>query len=324
MVNNGMLICSFYLKKRFQRGEEELLSLNSEYAFVDEDGKCHHFVNALDIVKRFCDAYVEGTDDEKAMKLFSIEENSAKMYVHPSYSALSFIVNSGSYGLESEITDRRTRKVSYRCSENDAPVKKFHCVAFIPKDTRRLHITKGILVFQSLGTFGVKSITVKNLKAFCAAFGLTLETRSVSVRMFIEKLIEKGSLYKVTLIRNRVSPDKSDNMLVSTGREERSYIHPRFRENWIDKFLNAIDGVKDTDLLEFDDTTYEDITLTFKLGKNYRTVRLTEIDRFSVVEDIPEQIVKKGKTDENCIVQYMLETATAYAQKMVFTSEEEA
>lgn len=82
--------------------------------------------------------------------------------------------------------------------------------------------------------------------------------------------------------------------------------------------------MKDTDLLEFDDTTYEDITLTFKLGKNYRTVRLTEIDRFSVVEDIPEQIVKKGKTDENCIVQYMLETATAYAQKMVFTSEEEA
>lgn len=324
MINNGMLICSFYLKKRFQRGDEELLPLNLEYEFVDEDDNHYHFENALDIVKHFCDASIEGTDDEKAMKLFSVQENSDQIHSKPAYSALSFIINSGSYGIESEITDRKTRKVSYRCSENDAPVKKFRCVAFIPKDTKRMQVTKGILVFQALGTFGVKSITVKNLKAFCAKFGLTLETRSVSVRMFIEKLIEKGSLYKVTLIRNRVSPDGSDNMLVSTGREERSYIRPQFKANWIEKFLNAVDGVKETELLEVDDTIYEDITVTFKLGKNYRTVRLTEIDRFSVVEDIPEYIVKRGKTDGNCLVQYMLETATAYAKKMLFAVDEEA
>ena len=111
---------------------------------------------------------------------------------------------------------------------------------------------------------------------------------------------------------------------MSTGREERSYIRPQFKANWIEKFLNAIDGVKETELLEVEDTTFEDITVTFKLGKNYRTVRLTEIDRFSVVEDIPEQIVKQGKTDGNCIVQYMLETATTYAKKMVFEVDEEA
>lgn len=324
MINSGMLICSFYFKKRFQRGNEELLPLNLEYEFVDEDDNHHYFNNALDIIKHFCDDNIEATDDEKAMKLFSVESNSAHIHSSPSYSALSFIVNSGSYGIESEITDRRTRKVRYRCSENDAPIKKFNCVAFIPKDSQRLQVTKGILVFQSLGTFGIKSITVKNLKAFCARFGLTLETRSVSVRMFIEKLIEKGSLYKVTLIRNRVSPDGSDNMLVSTGREELSYIRPHFKANWIEKFLNAVSGANKSELLEVDDTIYEDITVTFKLGKNYRTVRLTEIDRFSVVEDIPENIVKKGKKDENSIVQYMLETATAYAQKMVFSVDQEA
>ncbi len=318
MVNSGMLICSFYLKKRFQRGEEELLPLNSEYEFIDEDDIQHHFENALDIIKRFCDISVEGTDDEKAMKLFSVAADSAQIHNEPAYSALSFVINSGSYGIDSEITDRKTGKVRYKCSEDDAPVKKFRCVVFIPKDTKRVQVAKGIFVFQSLGNFGVKSITIKNLKVFCAKLGLTLETRSVSVRMFIEKLIEKGSLYKVTLIRDRVSPDGSDTMLVSTGREERSYIRPHFRANWIEKFLNAVDGAKETELLEVDDTMYEDITVTFKLGKKYRTVRLTEIDRFSVVEDIPEHIVKKGKIDGNCIVQYMLETATAYAQKMVF------
>lgn len=324
MVNNGMLICSFYLKKRFQRGDDELWPLNSEYEFKDEDENSRYFQDVLDIMFQFCNESIEGADDKKAMKLFSVEADSVQREDKAAYSTLSFIVNSGAYGIESTITDRRTRQVKYRCGEDDAAVKRFRCLVFVPKDTRRVVVTKGIFVFQTLGTYGVKTITVKQMKGFCADIGLTLETRSVSVRMFIEKLIEKGSLYKVTLIRNRVSSDGSDNMLVSTGREERSYIRPKFKENWIEKFLNAIDGVKDTDLLEFDDTMYEDITVTFKLGKNYRTVRLTEIDRFSVVEDIPEHIVQRSKFDEGCITQYMLETATAYAKKMIFVTEEEA
>lgn len=318
-----MLICSFYLKKRYQRGDEELLPLNSEFEFKDKNNNYYQFENTLDIFKCFFDNNTEGTDDEKAMKLFSVEKCSDQIHEKTTYSALSFIVNSGSYGIEYKITDRNTRKVSYNANENDVPIKKFHCVVFIPKDAQRVQVTKGILLFQSLGNFGVKSITVKYLKAFFAKFGLTLETRSVSVRMFIEKLIEKGSLYKVTLIRNRVSADNSDNMIISTGREERSYIYPRFKANWIEKFMNAIDGVKEDELLEVDDTTYEDITVTFKFGKNYRTVRLTEIDRFSVVEDIPEHIIKRSKLDESCIVEYMLETADTYAQKMVFTINEE-
>ncbi len=322
MVNSGMLICSFYLKKRFQRGDDEPLPLNSEYEFKDEDDNSQYFQDALGILSQFCTESIEGADDEKSMKLFSVVENSVQREDKAAYSTLTFIVSSGNYGIESTITDRHTRQVKYQCGEDDAAVKQFRCLVFIPKDTQRVTVTKGIFVFQSLGTYGIKTITVKQMKSFCADVGLTLETRSVSVRMFIEKLIEKGSLYKVTLIRDRVSPDGADNMLVSTGREERSYIHPRFKETWVEKFLNAIDGVKDDDLLEFDDTLYEDITVTFKLGKNYRTVRLAEIDHFSVVEDIPEHIVQRSKTDEECITKYMLDTATAYAQKMIFAAEE--
>lgn len=322
MVSSGMLICSFYLKKRFQRGDEELLALNSEYEFKDEDENSQYFQDALDIMLQFCNSSINGADDEKSMKLFAVEADSIQRDDKAAYATLSFVVSSGAYGIESTITDRRTRKVKYKCGEDDAAVKRFQCLVFVPKDIRRAAITKGIFVFQTLGTYGVKTLTVKQMKTFCANIGLTLETRSVSVRMFIEKLIEKGSLYKVTLIRNRVSPDGADNMLVSTGREERSYIRPKFKENWIEKFLNAIDGAKEADLLEFDDTMYEDITVTFKLGKNYRTVRLTEIDRFSVVEDIPEHIVQRSKIDRDCITQHMLETANAYARKMIFTAEE--
>ncbi|MCQ2463563.1 MAG: hypothetical protein MJ177_09225 [Clostridia bacterium] len=121
MVNSGMLICSFFLKKRFQRGDEELLPLNAEYDYEVENDCNNHFGSAIDLFKKFCEESVQGSDDEKAMKLFAIEDSSFITYQHASYSALSFVVNSGSYGIESEITDRKTGNVNYVCTENDAP-----------------------------------------------------------------------------------------------------------------------------------------------------------------------------------------------------------
>ena len=322
MVNSGMLICSFYLKKRFKRGGEELVPLNAEYEFANEEGRCSHFENALDIIYHFCQRSITGSDDEKLMKLFSIESNSIQKSHCSSYSVLTFIVSSGSYGIEAEITNRHTREVKYTCTEDDAPVKRFRCLVYIPDDTKRTQVNKGIFIFQTIGSFGVKTITTKHLKSFCADIGLTVETRSVSVRMFIEKLIEKGRLYKVTFTRNKVSPDNADNMLISSGREEKSFIHPLLKPEWIKKLLNAVDGAKQSELLEYDNDEYDDIKVTFQLEKSLRTVRLAEIDHFSVVEDIPEHIWIRSKTDEKCIIDYMIETAKSYAKKMIFSIEE--
>lgn len=323
MVSSGLLLCSFYLKKRFQRGNDEPIPLNETFEFNDDDEKAHSYSDIFEMIRQFCTFNADGADDEKSMKLFSINPKSIKEYDESAYKAMSFIISSGSYGLESTITDRRTREIKYQCGEDDASVKDFRCLVFVPKDTDTVQVSKGILIFQTLGAYGVKTITVKQMKAFFSGIDLTLETRSVSVRLFIEKLIEKGSLYKVTMIRNKVSPDSSDNMLVSTGREERSYIHPTFKQTWIAKFLDAVGGNKGTDLLEFDDNTYEDITVTFKLGHGYRTVRLTEIDRFSVVEDIPESVYNDGRYNEKVLIDYMIETASTYKDKMVFTAASE-
>ena len=38
MVNSGMMICSFFLKKRYSRGNvEDICKLNSEYTFTKDD-----------------------------------------------------------------------------------------------------------------------------------------------------------------------------------------------------------------------------------------------------------------------------------------------
>ena len=95
---------------------------------------------------------------------------------------------------------------------------------------------------------------------------MTLETRSVSVRMFMEKIIENGSLTKVTLVKNSVSPDLSDSMFISTGREEKSYIKPKLHQKWVRKFLDFLDGKNQDDIFEINDEKYQDIRITFSLS----------------------------------------------------------
>lgn len=318
MLSSGLMICSFYLKKRFLRKREELYLMNHEYQ--TEDGKCS-YSDIWDIMADFCARHVTYSDDEKSMKMFSIDDMAT--YETETYRAISFIISSGAYGLESDITDRHTKKVNYHRTANDADIKDFTCLVFVPKDTGDTQITKGIFVFQTLATYGVKTITTKNMRAFFAELGLTLEIRSVSIRAFIEKLVEHGDLHKVTLINNHVSPDKADNMFITTGREERSYFKPRLKNDWLKKFLDFIDNKSDTDIFEIQGDLYEDIKITFKLGNNYRTVGLLDIDKFSVIEEIPQTIYNNGKCDLMELVKYMIETAEAYKEKMVFAVHNE-
>ena len=320
MVNSGLMICSFYLKTRFHRGHGELCPLNHKYITEDEE---HAYTDVIDMITAFCEKHSAFSDDAKSMKVFSINDNSVMEYDTETYHAMSFTISSGSYGLESNITDRRTKKVRYRRTANDADVKDFKCLVFIPKDVRGTVITKGILIFQTLAQYGVKTITTKQMRAFFAELRLTLEIRSVSVRTFIEKLVEHSVLHKVTLVKNIVSPDASDNMLIATGREERAYIKPLLKKDWLAKFLNFIENRTDTDVFEINDEAYEDVKVTFKLGQNYRTVGLMDIDKFSVVEDIPQAIYNNGKCNSQKLIEYMIETANTYKEKMVFTVNNE-
>ena len=177
------------------------------------------------------------------------------------------------------------------------------------------------MLFQTIGTYGIKTITTQKMKEFFSEKGITLETRSVSVRMFMEKIIENGSLTKVTLVKNSVSPDSSDNMFISTGREEKSYIKPRLKQNWIDKFLDFLDGKNQDDIFEINDEKYQDIRITFSLSGKSRTVRANDIDRFSVVEEIPDSIFNNGKYSKEHLTTHMISVVEAYKDKMVFRLE---
>jgi len=317
MANSGLLICSFYLKKRFSQGDKYSYALNQAYEYNDDE-KSYLFNNIFEMFEAFCFSHAEFSDDEKNQKLFSILETSVDRKEKSTYSVLSFTVRAGTYGVEADMTNRHTKKVNYRKSADDADVKDFKCLIYIPKDVDDVDVNKGILIFQSISSYGVKSVTTEYMKRFFSELGLTMEIRSVSVRTFVEKLLEKGRVKEITLIKNKVSSDSSDNIFITKGREKHTYQNPVMKENWIKGFLNHLDKTKTEQMYEIEDVCYEDISLTFKLGDNTRTVRLKYLDRFSVVEDIPDDIYKNGKYNEKELITYMINVAESYKEKMVF------
>lgn len=321
MVNSGMMICSFSLKKRYSRGEtKDILKLNSRYDF-SKDNISGSFDDVFEVFKAFCEDNYINENDEKKLKTFSIEKGSVKYSGTDTYRTMSFTIVSGAYGIESDLTDSKTNEILFHRDTHVADNKKFNVLVFVPKDVSDMSIVKGILIFQTIATYGVKSITVDRFKAFIKVFGLSVDTRSVSVSALIEKLIDDGGLHKITLIKDEVSPNDADNMLISSGREEKSFIKPQLQPKWLQKLLVLFEKMDKSGVYEIEGKEYDDIRVHFDLGGRTRTASLSNIDRFSVIEDFPETVYKNGHYNKDELIKYMVETAVAYKTKMIFTAD---
>lgn len=316
MISHGLLICSFFFKKKNSRKENDIIALNNSYEYDEVN-----YDSVFLLFEGFYKNFTELADDEKSMKMFSIDGDSIKRNNREEYVVESGIIHSGSYGTESAITNKNSKKVVYQRSKDDADIKQFRYMIFVPKDADGKEVFKGIFLFETIGPFGVKTIFVKHLKSFFSEkYGLTMETRSISVRIFIENLLKKDKLKRVTLIKDSVSRDPADNMFFNIGREEKVYVKPVLKESWITRLLEHIDGNSNEDIFEINDEVYEDIQLTFLHSGRTKTVRLNNIDKFSMIEDIPESVINSDNDGEK-IIEYMEQTANNYASKMIFVKE---
>lgn len=308
-MNYGMLICSFFLKKKYT-GDDKKIFLNNSIK-IEEGDHTKTYNNILDMFREFCELRKDSDDDIDLMKLYSIDEKTIKEYNEEKYNALSFVVRSGSYGFESYLTDRKTHKVKYQRKKDDADVKNFKCVVYLLKDIADIKITKGIIVFQSIGNYGVKMITVQYLQKYFSELNLMFETGSVSPKMFLDKLIEKGNIDKLTLIRNKISKNPADKLLISTGKEITTYVKPELKKGAIEKLKSCFDN-SENDLYEILGNNIDDIKISFDLNGKSRTVRLATLEKLSIVEVIPKNI----RTDTK-VVEHMLNTANEYASEMI-------
>ena len=204
MINSGMMICSFFLKKSYSRGTDNVYMLNGGYDFTNDEGATISFDDCFKMFEMFCSNHHDNTNDDKKMKTFSVERGSVNNYDTDTYRAMAFTVISGGYGIESDLTDSNTNEVLFHRDTHIADNKKFNILLFIPKNQGETIVSKGIMIFQTIGSYGVKSFSLKKMQEFFMSIGLSLQTRSVSVKTLIEKLIEQGNMYKITLIKEQI------------------------------------------------------------------------------------------------------------------------
>lgn len=73
----------------------------------------------------------ELADDEKLMKMFSIDRDTIKRDIGDDYVVESGIIHSGFYVTESAITNKITKRVVYQRSQDDADIKQFHYMIYV-------------------------------------------------------------------------------------------------------------------------------------------------------------------------------------------------
>lgn len=189
MYNVGLRICSFHIKvhgsqshNRIPLNSEIKYELNKGFPLVVKD----FFVILNDFVKR----YTVFDDDEEQMRMFAVVKEDTKQIDADHFRALYVTIKSGAYGYESELTDRNSGKVNYVRTTSDADIKQFSCLFYIPMDTNQDTIKKGIIVFQEIGAYGVKTVTLRRLTKYLASrYSLSFETRSISPATFIKEVL---------------------------------------------------------------------------------------------------------------------------------------
>ncbi len=237
MYSVGLRICSFFIKPRYSRGDNRI-PLNKEIAYHLNKGTTNTVQDIFAILYDFISRYTLFEDDERQMKMFSFVQSETKFEETDNYRTISAVIKSGPYGYESELTDKNSGEVKYHRTAEDADIKRFSCLFFVPKDEEGVVVRKGIIVFQEIGAYGVKTITVDKIIGYLASrYELGFETRSISPVSFVKKVLKQGEVQRITFIKNSISNDDSDNLIVAAGREEISYITPELRQTVVDRLF---------------------------------------------------------------------------------------
>lgn len=316
MIKHGLLLCSFQARKKYSRDNAEFLGLNVPYQIDDNS-----YEDFGEMLIQFMEEYGDFHDNEQLMKMFAISKDSIRIADKETYYLISCIVLSGAYGIESEMTNKDTKEVVYSRKKEDADIKPFQFMIYIPKDIGNYRVSKGVFAFETIGNYGVKTITMDNMKRyFSEKLGITMLTRSISVQVFLEKLLREEKMSRITLIRNMISRDPADSILITAGREEKTYIKPKIKDEWIKKIIGYVTGkVSDEQVLEIDDATYGDIKFSFRHNGRTRTVSIKDIDKFSIVEDLPASLYPNGIVNREEMLKYMEDIVKDYAKNIVFT-----
>jgi hypothetical protein len=215
---------------------------------------------------------------------------------------ISGIFESGDYGLESRIVDRKTRKETYKKTVDDVDIKPFYFLLYMPKESG-----KGLLVLQRTGNYGINTVVRKHLnKFFAERFGdLKMEINQYLSKDLAEKFIGQGDIQEISLKKYELPPDLIDKLGLTSSTADILSVelrivarrqHKLHLNNKVKKFVknpntNFFD-IPEVKKLGFDGAADQKTSIKARYGTKTRTIDLGDTMQIRPYYDIDAEVDK--------------------------------
>ena len=320
MFNLSLTACSFLIKKAKTRRADKIFALNSSIRGIYN----HHefcFADVIELFANFFGSHTEIATDIGRQQTFSCECDPSFREETEGFRVLYAKIFSGVYGSSSDIIDANTKEVKFNKSSTDIDTRPFFVFVIVPKDSENVTVQKGMLIFQNVGPFGIKTITTDYMQAyFSKNWGITLKCRTIAPDLFIKKVIRSDNIKKLVMVKNMKSTDGADNIGIGYGKEVREIADLNFSEALWDRLFSKIRWVAGNryNLFEFESKSYDTLKVVVDIGGRDRTIDLHNLDNLSIIEAIPDEIrMADGHPNLDMLIEYFKRVASEYLKEMV-------
>lgn len=236
------------------------------------------------------------------VKNYEIIETKDKNTDEILYTTFQGRFKSGEYGLDSEILDPATNLVVFEKNSKYADVLPFYfCIGIPEKDSSR-----AVLILQSIGNYGIKTIFYKTLKKFIADvlnIQAVISMGALMPSQYLDLIMEKGRFNKVRLIKYQIPTDLSDKFGVDKGLTEKNsgYVetviargrnkHSQTIKAIAKKALSSFSS--DTKVIQLQDLhgyEYDTIKVEVKIGNRTKTISARNLSNLNITEDITDDV----------------------------------
>jgi len=295
--------------------------LNQNIEYENKDSGETGVIQVRDLFINLFKEYETAINDKDNQKTFRCEFSDSFFGESNNFYYVYTIIKSGIYGSASDIIDVDTNKLIHKKTANQADEKSFYLYVVMPKDNSDVKVQKGLLFFQNIGPFGMKTISTDFMKSFFSQnYSLAFKCRTVSADLFIKKIITKENVKNLIMIKNHLSDDSADNTRLGYGVETRIIGKLFYKDTAWDKIMNAIRycAKGKYHLFEFENQKFDTLKVKVSIGNTERTIDLHNLENLSIVEGIPNEIrMADGLPNEVKLLAHFEKVANEYLSEMV-------
>lgn len=313
MNNLSLTACSIWIREKNPNKKNSIKIINLNEKITGKDKEYNDF---FDLLKNFCRKYSEKfVLNDYEQKMFKVETENIIVEENEGFRYSYIDINSGGYGIEANIVNTKTNKVLYTRKKDHAETIHFRVFFAVPKGN---DTCKGIIIFQNIGQYGIKTITTDYLRKFINdELNLYTITGNICPQVFVKKLLDNNGLMKIIYTRNNVSNDKADTDTMGYGKEERIIAGFSNIKKWKEMISGYFNG--NSRIYEFEDIDYSGVKFVTSIYGRTRTININNINNLSIIEGVPDEVSNSfGDIDDQKLKNHFIEVTKEYLEHMVY------